>query len=111
MWMGLITDLLKGFKREEGLVELPVEEEQKPQVSVRVETLQDFVDVDRITRLLKEGNIIFLRTAKMQKHDLGEFRNSVEKLKRVSKQFGWDIVGLEEGYLILTPSFAKVERS
>ncbi|MEM7825788.1 MAG: cell division protein SepF [Candidatus Aenigmatarchaeota archaeon] len=109
--MGLITDLFKGLKKEQGLLELPAEEEQKPQVNIRVETLQDFVDVDRISRLVKEGNIIFLRTARMQKHDLGEFRNSVEKLKRMSKQFGWDIVGLEEGYLILTPSFAKVERS
>jgi SepF-like predicted cell division protein (DUF552 family) len=109
--MGLITDLFKGLKKEEGLVELPPVEEQKPQVNVRVETLHDFVDVDRIIRLVKEGNIIFLRTSKMEKHDLGEFRNSVEKLKRASKQFGWDIVGLEEGYIILTPSFARVERS
>ncbi|MCS7106443.1 MAG: cell division protein SepF [Candidatus Aenigmarchaeota archaeon] len=109
--MGLITDLFKSLKREETLVELPAEEEEKPQVQVRVETLHDFVDVDRITRLVKEGNIVFLRTAQMQKHDLGEFRNSVEKLKRVSKQFGWDIVGLEEGYIIVTPSFARVERS
>ncbi|MEM5834438.1 MAG: cell division protein SepF [Candidatus Aenigmatarchaeota archaeon] len=109
--MGLITDLLKGLKKEETLVELPAEEEEKPLVHVRVETLHDFVDVDRITRLVKEGNIVFLRTAQMQKHDLGEFRNSVEKLKRASKQFGWDIVGLEEGYLIITPSFARVERS
>lgn len=108
--MGLLSDLFKGLKSEEDLMEMPEDEEQKSQVSIRVETLHDFVDVDRISRFLKEGNIIFLKTQELQRKDLGEFQNSVQKLKRNCSQFGWDLVGLEEGYLIATPAFAKIER-
>jgi len=109
--MGLLSDLFKGLKTEEDLMEVPEEGEVKSQVNVRVEKLHDFVDVERISRLLKEGNIVFLKTAELQRKDLGEFQNSVQKLKRNCMQFGWDIAGLEEGYLILTPAFAKIERS
>jgi SepF-like predicted cell division protein (DUF552 family) len=89
---------------------LPEEEEQRQQINVRIETLKDFVDTERITNLLNEGNIIFLKTKDIQRHDLGEFQNCVQKLKRNSAKFGWDIVGLEEGYLVLTPKFARIER-
>lgn len=108
--MGLLDNLLGIFRKKEEMVEFPEEEEEKKQILVRIETLKDFVDTERITRLLKDGNIIFLKVAELQRHDLGEFKNCVEKLKRNCRQFGWDIVGIEEGYLILTPEFARVER-
>ena len=79
-------------------------------VNVRIERLVDFVDIDRITRLLKENNIIFLKTGDLQRQDIGEFENCVQKLKRVCSQNSWDIVGTEEGYLVLTPTIAKIIR-
>lgn len=106
--MGLLHDILK--KRSDEEVELPVEEEAKQPVMVRIETLRDFVDIDRIARLLKDGNIVFLKTKELQRKDLGEFQNCVQKLKRVSTQFGFDIAGTEEGYLVVTPTFAKIAR-
>jgi len=110
MLMGLLDDLLDVFRKKEELVEFPEEEEEKKQILVRVETLKDFVDTERISRLLKDGNIVFLKVAELQRHDLGEFRNCVEKLKRNSRRFNWDIVGIEEGYLILTPPAVRIER-
>ena len=108
--MGLLDDMLKAFKREEEVIEVPSELEEQKQIMVRIETLRDFVDTERIARLLKDGNIIFLKIADLQRHDLGEFRNCVQKLKRFSNQFGWDMVGMEEGYLVITPNFAKIAR-
>jgi len=104
--VGFLRDLLK---REEPM-ELPVEEETAQPVYVRVENLKDFVDIERITRLLRDGNIVFLKTRELQRTDLGEFQNCVQKLKRVSNQYGFDIVGTEEGYIVLTPTFAKIAR-
>lgn len=105
--MGFLKDLLKG---KEEPVELPAEEEPVQPVYVRIENLKDFVDIDRVTKLLREGNIVFLRTKELQRTDLGEFQNCVQKLKRISAQWGFDIAGTEEGYIVLTPSFAKVVR-
>jgi SepF-like predicted cell division protein (DUF552 family) len=108
--VGLLHDILGKVRSEEETVELPEEQEEQRQVMIRIETLKDFVDIDRISRLLKEGNIVFIKGRDLQRNDLGEFQNCVQKLKRVCGQFGWDIVGTEEGYLIVTPQFAKIER-
>jgi len=108
--MGLLHDLLPR-RKEEDLIEVPEEEATtNKSVTVRIETLTDFVDVDRVARLAKEGNIVFLRARDLQRKDLGEFQNCVAKLKKVSNQHGFDLVGTEEGYLLVTPSFAKIER-
>jgi len=109
--MGLLGDLFKKFKRGEETIEFP-EEEMEPteKIIVRVETLKDFLDTERVARMLKQGNIVFLKTTVLQRQDLGEFKNCVEKLKRFCNQYNWDIAGIEEGYLILTPSFVTIQR-
>jgi len=95
-------------KKEE--VELPVEEEIAEKVNVRIESLQGLIDVEKITKLLREGNILFLKTRELQKKDLGQLQTTVQRLKRVSSQYGFDIAGTEDGYLVMTPRFARIER-
>ena len=105
-------DLFSAKENLEEIIEVEAEETGEPvqNVSVRGESLHDFVDIDRITRFLKDGNIVFLKAKELQRRDLGEYQNCLQKLKRVSGQFGFGIAGTEEGYLILTPAFAKIER-
>ena len=67
-------------------------------------------DVDRVAKMVREGNIMFLKIKDLQKRDLGLLQSTVQKLKRICSQSGWEVVGLEEGYLIVTPSFVKIER-
>lgn len=107
--MGLITDLFKKTAEDE-ITELPEEQEPSQKVTVRIENLRDFVDIDRISRLVKDGNIVFIKTKELQRQDLGEFQNCVAKLKRVCGQWGWDLVGTEEGYILVTPQSAKIAR-
>jgi SepF-like predicted cell division protein (DUF552 family) len=109
--MGLLDDLLPR-RKEDDMMEVPedVDATSKKSVTVRIETLTDFVDVDRVARLAKDGNIVFLRARDLQRKDLGEFQNCVAKLKKVSNQYGFDLVGTEDGYLLVTPPFAKIQR-
>lgn len=105
----------KFFKRliadEEEQVELPVAEEPVERVNVRIENFGGMGDVDRVTRLVREGNILFLKTRELQKKDLGQFQTSVQKLKRTCSNFGFDLAGTEEGYLVVTPKFAQISRN
>ena len=105
-------DLLPKFKKtdEEENLEIPLEEEPAQKVNVRIENLTGTVDVDRIGRLVKEGNIVFLKSKELQRKDLGQFQIAVQRLKRLCGQFGFDIVGTEDGYLLLTPKFARIVR-
>lgn len=103
--------LLDVFKRKEEPLEVSPEEQTIERTStVRIETLNDFVDIDRITMMLKEGNVVFIRAKELQRKDLGEFQNCVAKLKRVAGQYGFDLVGTEEGYLLATPQSIKIVR-
>ena len=105
-----IKDLLKKLIPEKGQVELPVEEESAEKVNVRIERLSGLNDVELIAKFVREGNILFLKTKELQKKDVGELQTSVQKLKRLCTQQGWDIVGTEDGYLVITPKFAKIVR-
>ena len=108
--------MIKKFLRkliadDEQDVELPVAEEPAERVNVRIENLGGIGDVDRVAKFVREGNILFLKTKELQKRDLGQFQTSVQKLKRVCTNYGFDIAGTEEGYLVITPKFAQISRS
>jgi SepF-like predicted cell division protein (DUF552 family) len=117
--MGFMDSLKKFFKGEEEQIEMPPEGMEGAEagagqvtdkIMVRVENLTGVNDVERIEGLLKQGNILFLKVVDLQKKDLGQFKQTVQMLKRRCIQFGWDIVGVEDGYIVLTPKFAKIMR-
>ena len=110
--MGFFDRLKKFAQAEEEQMELPAEQPEGPaeKVTVRVDNLQGINDVERIEKLVKEGNILFLKVFDLQKKDLGQFKQTVQMLKRRCIQYGWDIVGIEEGYMVLAPKFAKIAR-
>jgi SepF-like predicted cell division protein (DUF552 family) len=103
--------LRKLIAEDEADVELPVAEEPVERVSVRIENLGGMGDIDRVAKFVREGNILFLKTRELQKKDLGQFQTSVQKLKRICTNYGFDIAGTEEGYLVITPKFAQIARS
>lgn len=102
--------LKKLIAEDEGDMEIPVAEEPVERVSVRIENLGGIGDIDRVMKFVREGNILFLKTRELQRKDLGQFQTSVQKLKRVCTNFGFDIAGTEEGYLVVTPKFAQIAR-
>lgn len=91
-------------------VEFPEDTEPREKLNIRIDNLSGLEDVERIADLVKKGNIMFLKIKDLQKKDIGQFQTAIQKMKRVCSQFNWDLVGLEDGYLVVTPSFAKIER-
>jgi SepF-like predicted cell division protein (DUF552 family) len=98
--------------KEEGeeFIELNTEGEDRRKVNIRIENLNDYRDVEEIQKMLREGNIIFLRIKKIRDRDLGELKRSVERLRKTSIAMNGDIIGIDEDYLILVPPFAKIYR-
>lgn len=100
----------KLVEKNDEKVEFDEEPEGQEKLNVRIDHLTSTEDVERIAKLVKEGNIMFLKIKDLQQRDLGLLQTTIQKLKRVCTQSGWDVVGLEDGYLVVTPGFAKVER-
>lgn len=115
MAMGKILEKMKKPKQEEEASEEFVELDenamnQENKVGVRIETLKDFLDTERVQNLLREGNVVFLRVKNLRNKDMAELKRSVEKLKKTCTAMNGDIAGIDEDFLVLTPKFAKVYR-
>jgi SepF-like predicted cell division protein (DUF552 family) len=114
-----MLDKLKRLFKKEGKKEeqeqefVEVEEtskEKETKILVRMEKIGNLVDVERIAKLVMQGNIILVNVKEFKARDLPQFQNAVQKLKRYCSQYGWDLVGIEDGYLVVTPRFAQIVR-
>ncbi|MFH8120458.1 MAG: hypothetical protein QXS37_06655 [Candidatus Aenigmatarchaeota archaeon] len=100
------------FKKEKiEEIEVTPEEELKEEdkLKIKIEKLNKSEDVEKIVRLARQM-IIIVKTQELQKKDFGYMQTLVEKLKRNCKQNKIDIVGTQDGYLILAPSFVEIIR-
>jgi SepF-like predicted cell division protein (DUF552 family) len=97
-------------KKEEGFVEVETGFEEEGKVSVKIDTLKDYSDVDRILQFLREGNIVFLRIKELRSKDINELKRAVEKIKKTCAAMDGDIAGVEEDFLVITPKFARIYR-
>ncbi len=79
-------------------------------IKVRIDTLKDFADTDRIQHLVREGTIIFLKIKKLRHQDLSELKRSVDRLKKTCKAIDGDIIGVDEDFLLLAPNTAIIFR-
>ena len=83
---------------------------KKPSVTVRIEELEDFKDVDAVQKLVRNGNIVFLRIKSLRDKNLGELKRAVQKLQKSSMAMNGDIVGVDDNFLVLCPQNARVYR-
>ena len=97
-------------KKEEGFVEVDTGFEEESKINVKIDTLKDYADTDRILQFLREGNIVFLRLKDLRNKDINELKRAVEKLKKTCAAMDGDLAGVEEDFLIITPKFARIYR-
>ncbi len=110
--MGLADIFKRKISREpsDDSVEFPGEEAPAERMKVRVETVNNLTDLDRVAGYLKQGHVILVKVKDLQRNDVGLFQTAVQKMKRMSTQFNWDLVALPEGYLVVTPNYVRIER-
>ncbi|MEM5829462.1 MAG: cell division protein SepF [Candidatus Aenigmatarchaeota archaeon] len=99
-----------GKKEEEEFVEVETGFEEESKINVKIDTLKNYADVDRVLQFLREGNILILRIKDLRTKDINELKKSVEKLKKTVSAMDGDLVGVEEDFLVVTPKFAKIYR-
>jgi len=91
-------------------IELETVGEEQGKANIRIETINDYRDVEGIQKHVREGNVVFLRIRKMRERDMGELKRVVERLRRTTIAMNGDIIGVDEDFLILTPPTVKIYR-
>ncbi|HDI02798.1 MAG TPA: DUF552 domain-containing protein [Candidatus Aenigmarchaeota archaeon] len=97
---------------EEDFIEIG--EEVAPQIDaipIKVAQVNDYGDIDTVQRLLREGNIVFAKIKTLKEKDISELKRAIERLRKTVVALNGDIAGVDENYIIATPSFARVDRS
>jgi SepF-like predicted cell division protein (DUF552 family) len=79
-------------------------------VTVRIEELEDFKDVEVVQKLVRNGNIVFLKIKSLRDKNLGELKRSVQKLQKGAMAMNGDIVGIDDNFLVICPQGARVFR-
>ncbi|NIM47374.1 MAG: cell division protein SepF [Candidatus Aenigmarchaeota archaeon] len=104
----------RGFKElsEEEFIELDTEDVETPsgKVPIRVDKMEDFSDSNRIQKHIRSGNIVLVKIKTLRGKDISELKRAIDKLRKTCIAINGDIAGIDEDWVILTPSFAHIAR-
>ena len=104
----------RGFKElgEEEFIELDTNEAEKPEgkIPIKVDKIEDFADSDRIQKLVRDGAIVLVKIKALRGKDVSELKRAIDKLRKTCVAINGDIAGIDEDWIVLTPSFAHVAR-
>jgi SepF-like predicted cell division protein (DUF552 family) len=89
---------------------MDAEQSKLGKIGIRIESLDEFADTDRILKQVREGGVIFLKIKGLREKDMGELKRAVEKLKKGVSANNGDIAGVENDWLILSPHYALIHR-
>jgi SepF-like predicted cell division protein (DUF552 family) len=101
-----------GVELGEDYVELEADlKDQHSKVLVKPYTLTKYDDIKMVLNSVREGNTItILNIGPLKEKDITELKRAIDKIKKTVEANEGDIAGFGENFLVVTPSFAKVER-
>jgi len=105
-----MLDKIFGRKLDEGeFIELDTAEETaQGKIPIKVDKIEDFIDSDRVQKAVRGGSIVLVKIKTLRERDLTELKRAIDKLRKTMVAMNGGIVGIDEDYIILTPSFAHV---
>ncbi len=85
--------------------------EEENKVLVKLFTLKQYEDVNNILNALREGYTIAMIDIKnLRQKDSIELKRAIAKIKKTTDALEGSIAGFGENMVIVTPSFAKIEK-
>ena len=93
-------------------LEIDLEQEEKEnKVMVKLFVLKEYEGVTAVLSALREGYTIAIIDIKLlRQRDTIELKRAVSKIKKTADALEGSIAGFGENMIIVTPSFAKIEK-
>lgn len=103
---------MTGDEMSPDYVEIDLDQEQEEnKVLVKLFTLKQYEDVNNILNALREGYTIAMIDIKnLRQKDSIELKRAIAKIKKTTDALEGSIAGFGENIVIVTPSFAKIEK-
>src|SRR3989344_4861003 len=85
---------------------------EKAKILVKPFTIETFDDIKPALDALREGYTIALINIRILKDkDIVELKRAINKIKKTCDAIEGDIAGFGEDWIVVTPSFARVDRN
>jgi SepF-like predicted cell division protein (DUF552 family) len=93
-------------------LEIDLEQNKKEKkIIVKLFTLDQYESVNNVLNSLREGNTIaVIDIHTLRKKDPIELKRAVSKIKKTASALEGNIAGFGENLVIVTPSFAKIQK-
>lgn len=93
-------------------LEIDLEQEEKEKkILVKLFVLKQYEDVNSVLNALREGYTVAIIDIKiLRQKDPIELKRAVSKIKKTADALEGSIAGFGENTVIVTPSFAKIEK-
>ncbi|MFO7794012.1 MAG: cell division protein SepF [Candidatus Nanohaloarchaea archaeon] len=97
---------------EDDFVELDAKTtNENKKVVVRAETLREFDDVEDVQNRLRDNQIVWVNIKPLKQKDMSKLKRAVKRLKKTVRSVDGDIAGVDEDWIVITPSYAEIERT
>nr|EGQ39704.1 MAG: hypothetical protein J07AB56_04320 [Candidatus Nanosalinarum sp. J07AB56] len=115
----MALDFLKSEENDEPtpdnseFVELDAEpsDAENRDVTIRAETLNELDDVDRAQKHLRNGDIVWVNIKQLRGRDMSNLKRAVKRLRKTVQSVDGDMAGVDEDWIIASPSYASIARS
>ncbi|HLC57865.1 MAG TPA: cell division protein SepF [Candidatus Nanoarchaeia archaeon] len=91
----------------------PIKGASAPRAKILIKpfVIEDFSDIKPALDALREGTTIALVNIRpIKEKDIVELKRAVNKIKKTCDAIGGDIAGFGDDWIVVTPSFAVVDR-
>ncbi len=89
----------------------PGNKEKSPKIFVKYFVLKDYADTKQLLNHIREGySIIFAKIKQLRTKDVTELKRVIRKIKKTCEAVNGDIMGVDEDYIVIVPSFVKVSK-
>lgn len=108
--LGNNDDEVEEFDEDEYVELEAVNESTDAKVKIRVATLNELGDVDKVQTMLRDGNIVWVKMQPLKEKDMTELKRAIDRIKKTVKSIEGDVAGIDENWLIATPKYAHIHR-
>ncbi len=88
----------------------PGNETKNRKVRIKVVTLHEFKDAEQVQKMLRNGDIVWVKIAPLKQKDMTDLKRAIERIKKTVRSIDGDVAGIDEEWLVATPHYAHVHR-
>ncbi|MDY6776479.1 MAG: cell division protein SepF [Candidatus Nanohaloarchaea archaeon] len=85
-------------------------EDSSKGVRIRVHTLNEYGDVEPVQDMIRDGDIVWVKIGPLREKDMTDLKRAIDRIKKTVRSVDGDVAGIDEDWLIATPSYAHIHR-